>query len=427
MIANAVQQPASPTPPSKDIFLARQPILNRSQMLVAYELLVSHSIPDQVGNIGNSSVVAEVLACISALDLEIVIGDSVGYLGVDSFFLMSDAIQCLPQKKILLEIPESIEATPEVIARLIELRQSGFKFALNSVVANTDNLQKLLPFMDVVKIDVQQVSRENLPSLCRLCKTANTALLAKKVEHIEQFQLCRDLGFDYFQGYYFARPLVIGGKKIAPSELAVMHLIDLINIDADHIELERCIKRDASIGLGLLRIVNTPASGAHQRIGSLNQALMMLGRTHLQRWLQILLYAKAGRGAPHPSPLLLLASTRGKFLELMAQKIRPGNRNIADIGFTVGIMSLMDTLFGVPMEHILTQVAVIDEVSEALLYRKGFYGDMLKVAEYIERLDESRTLLAATLSALQLAADDFYMLELAAFEWVNKISSGEDE
>lgn len=426
MTADSFQQTTSVNSLVKDFFLARQPILNRSQTLVAYELLFRRAACGPAGVVDDLSATAEVIAHASELGLEIVIGDSFGYINVDAAVLLSDFVKFLPHKKVILEVLETVQATPELIERMSELRQAGFRFALDDVIADSDNLQKLLPFIEIIKIDVKQVSKENLPGLSRLFKVANKTLLAEKVEDIDQFQHCLDLGFDYFQGYYFAKPLILSGKKIAPSELTVMHLIDLINIDADHVELERCIKQDASIGLNLLRMVNTPASGAHQRIGSLNQALLMLGRSHLQRWLQILLYAKAGKGAPYPSPLLLMATTRGKLLELMAQKIRPGNRNIADIGFTVGIMSLMDTLFGVPMEKILTQIAVIDEVGDALLHRKGLFGEMLRVAEYIERIDETCPLLLLTLEILQLSIEDLYLLELATFEWVDKIACAEN-
>ncbi|MFD2272253.1 EAL and HDOD domain-containing protein [Undibacterium arcticum] len=148
-------------------------------------------------------------------------------------------------------------------------------------------------------------------------------------------------------------PVVLSGKKLEASELAILQLMALINSDADNHAIELSIKQDVSLGLNLLRLVNTPAAGGHQRIASIKQALLLMGRRQLQRWLQILLYTKSGKGTHMPSPLLLLATTRGRMLELIAQKTRPGNRNIADTAFTVGIMSLMDALFSLPLNDIL--------------------------------------------------------------------------
>ena len=427
MIEGSTQQLVALNSLAKDFFLARQPILNRDQVLVAHELLFRRAAAGPAGVVDNLSATAEVIAHASALGLEIVIGDSLGFINIDAEVLLSDVVTFLPHQKVILEILEFVEATPEVIERMAELVKAGFRFALDDVAEDSENIQKFLPLIEIVKIDIKLVGRDKLASLSSLFKAAGKKILAEKVESVEEFQHCVELGFDYFQGYYFAQPVILTGKKIAPSELAVINLMDLIRRDADHAEIERSIKQDASIALNLLRMVNTPASGAHQRIGSLSQALLMLGRNHLQRWLQILLYARTGKENFFPSPLLVLATTRGKLIELIAQRVEPGNRGVADIGFTVGIMSLMDTLFGLPMEKILEQIAVIDEVSNALLERKGIYGEMLKLAEYVERIDETSPLLLQTLEKLQLAIEDLYSLQLAAFEWVDTISYGESE
>jgi hypothetical protein len=145
---------------------------------------------------------------------------------------------------------------------------------------------------------------------------------------------------------------------------------DLVTSDADNHEIERAIKRDVSLALNLLRLVNTPAVGARQRIDSLSQAVTILGRRQLQRWLQIMLYAEPSKRGHSMTPLLMLATTRGRLLELLAGKLRPSQRESADIAFTVGIMSLMDTLFGISMAEILEQIPVSDDVRNALLTQR---------------------------------------------------------
>jgi EAL and modified HD-GYP domain-containing signal transduction protein len=140
----------------------------------------------------------------------------------------------------------------------------------------------------------------------------------------------------------------------------------------------------------------------------------------LQRWLQILLYAEPGRRGHSMTPLLMLATTRGRMLELLASRLRPSQRNIADIAFTVGIMSLMDTLFGMPMADILEQIPVIDEVGNALLRRTGFFGELLLLAESLERMDETDDV-APTLRDLTLSSNELVELEMAAFEWSDSV------
>ena len=405
-----------PMPYANQFFLARQPILNRSQRLVAYELLYRNAEVHEARVTDGTHATASVIAHASELGMEQVVGDQLAFVNVDTTGLMSDFIHFLPNDKVILEVLESVEPTPEVLKRVQELKQAGYKFALDDVAGENDAVTALRPLMDVIKVDIKQIERSRLPALARNLRTPNQKLLAEKVETVEEFRECMDLGFEYFQGYYFARPVILSGKKIAPSQLSIMHLLDLLNRDADQREVERSVKHDPLISLNLLRLVNTPAVGARFRINSVGHALIVLGRRQLQRWLQILLYVK---GAEFDSPLLQMATTRGKTMELVMGQVRPAEKVAADIGFTVGIMSLMDALFSVRMGEILDCVNVLDEVRDALLHREGDYGDVLRLIELIERAQEGQEL-TGILHKLDLAPSALYALQREAFEWVNE-------
>lgn len=185
-------------------------------------------------------------------------------------------------------------------------------------------------------------------------------------------------------------------------------------------EIEAHIKRDVSLSLNLLRLVNTAAVGMH-RIDSLRQALMVLGRKQLANWLQVMLYAEARENALSVRPLLMLATTRGKLLELIALRHRPGNRGIADAAFTVGIMSLMDTLFGMSMPEIVRQIPVTEEIGDALINRQGYFGDLLALAEVLERR-ESAVVLLPMLDKFQLDCGSLFQLQTEVFEWSNNVT-----
>jgi c-di-GMP phosphodiesterase len=406
----------------KEFFLARQPILNRGQGLIAYELLFRRAEAGAASVVDDLAATAAVIEHATELGMDNVIGGSLGFVNIDASVLMSDFVQFLPREKVVLEILETVKVTDSVIARVVELKQAGYTFALDDVIADSGDVRKLLPLVDIVKIDIAGMPAATLTQLSTQFKSTRKKLLAEKVENIEEYNRCLDLGFDYFQGYYFAKPAVLSGRKLSPSQLALMQLMGLLNSDAENADIERTIKQDASIGLTLLRMANSPALGTGNRITSLGQALMVLGRRQLQRWLQILLYAEPSKSAGTLSPLLVLATTRGKLLELMADKLKPGNRNIADIAFTVGIMSLMDALFASPMEKILEQFPVTDAVSEALLSRSGIYGNMLKLAEYIENLETPGTLLTQALQSMQLSSEDLHEIQLAAYDWSEQVS-----
>ncbi len=412
--------PDIPMPYANRFFLARQPILNRHQRLVAYELLYRNADCDDAHVTNGKAATASVIAHASALGMEHVVGDQLAYVNVDAEGLMSDFIHFLPNDKVILEVLETVDATPEVVARVRELKQAGFRFALDDVVGESDNLDKLQPLMDVIKIDIKQMAPASLAALTRSLRNPRQKLLAEKVETHEEFRQCMDLGFEYFQVYYFARPVILSGKKIAPSQMAIMHLLELLATDADQRDIERSIKLDPVITLNLLRLVNTPAVGARFRINSVGHALMVLGRQQLQRWLQILLYVK---GQQYDSPLLQLATTRGKTMENLLEHLRPGERISADIGFTVGIMSLMDTLFSVAMGEIVDSVNVLDDVRAALLHRTGDYGAALKLIELVENAQEGPEL-TGLLHELALPPSALYESQLAAYDWVHHYAHG---
>ena len=417
MLSDAISEVALP---SDDFFLARQPILSRNQRLVAYELLFRSADAPEANVVDHAAATAAVISHASQLGMQRVVGERLAFVNVDEIVLMSDFVRFLPHDKVILEILETVRATPAVIARVVELRSFGFKFALDDVIAESDDISKLIDLVDVVKIDVQAVPPGDLAALVKIFTMPGKKLLAEKVETVEEYELCMELGFEYFQGYYFARPAILSGKKIAPSELVILNLLQMITSDADDAELEMSVKRDPLISLNLLRLVNTPAAGARRHIDSLGEALVVLGRDQLQRWLQILLYATPGAAVELNSPLLQMATTRGKLMELMTRKLPAPQRAGASASFTVGIMSLMDTLFSMSMRDVLDTVVVAPEVRAALLERAGTLGEMLKIVELLEN-PKRGSQLSKSIKSIGLTVKEVREIELEAFSWVNEM------
>lgn len=409
---------------ARDFFLARQPILDRNQELFAYELLFREAEADSANVTNDLSATASVIAHAAELGMGNVIGSSLGFINVDAAVLLSDFIHFLPKDRVVLEILETVEVDERIIARVAELAAAGYAIALDDVVAESANVQKLLPLADIIKVDISELNQDRVTRLARKFKQAGKRLLAEKVETVEQFQHCLDQAFDYFQGYYFAKPTILAGRKLTPSQIAIMRLMTQLASDAELTAIESSIKHDVSLGMSLLRLVNAPSAGVPEQIHSLGHAMKVLGRQQIQRWLQILLYAEADKGRAAASPLLALATTRGRLLELIADTIHSGDRRMAGIAFTVGILSLMDALFGLPMQEILRHLSVATEVRDALLDRRGIYGDMLRLVECIEKIDTSCPQLAHLLDKLNLSSEQLCALQVAAFEWSDAVSAG---
>jgi EAL and modified HD-GYP domain-containing signal transduction protein len=415
-------QYGAPLSHARDFFLARQPILDRSQGLIAYELLFRSAASGPANVTDDLLATASVMANAFELGMNNVVGNALAFVNIDAAVLMSDFVKFLPSDKVILEILETVQVTPAVIERIRQLALAGFRFALDDVIATSADVMAALPVVTIIKIDIRDMTSADLHRLSARFKSAGKKLLAEKVETLAEFEQCMALGFDYFQGYYFAKPVVLTGKKLSPPQLAIMNLMELIRKDADGNVIEKTIKQDASLGLNLLRLVNTPGAGVLHRIDSLSQAVMVLGRLQLQRWLQILLYAEPRKAVRSVPPLLILATTRGKLLELITSRLHPGNRTMADKAFTVGIMSLMDALFGQPMENILEQISVADEVRQALLGRSGTFGEILQLVEALERIEQNSPSLLPALDRLGLPLEELNVLQLEAFEWSNSIA-----
>jgi EAL and modified HD-GYP domain-containing signal transduction protein len=402
-------------------FLARQPILNREQRLFAYELLYRNANYTPGGAFPDgTSATASVIAHANELGMQQVVGDQLAFVNVDAAGLMSDFIGFLPHDKVILEVLETVDPTDEVIGRIHELKGMGYRFALDDVATDCEVVQKLQPLVDIIKVDIKAIPPEGLAALTDSLRSSQHKLLAEKVETQEEFQQCLDLGYEYFQGYYFAKPAVLTGKKISPSQIAIIKLLELLTGDAEQRDIEQHVKQDPLISVNLLKLVNTPGLGSSVRINSVGHALMVLGRRQLQRWLQILLYA---RGSEFDSPLLQLATSRGKMMELMMERLRPRDRVTAEIGFTVGIMSLMDALFSIQMDELLESINVPEEVRDALLHREGEFGEALTLIELVE-MAQGGSELGERLDKLGMDLQDLYETQLTAYEWVNGVSSG---
>ena len=405
----------------KEFFLARYPILDRNQNLVAYELLFRR-LEMRSGNAAeHGRGIPSIITHTATLGIEAVVGSAAGFLNVDYATLMSNSVRLLPSEKVVFEIPQTIKITAELIHRISEMAEAGYRFALDDVIIFSEYIIPLLPLIEFVKVDTSVMTRTDLLILINRFKEANKLLVAEKVETVEEYRNCVDLGFDYYQGYSFAKPVILSGKKLTSSQAAILQLMALIVRDADNGAIEHRIKKESSLVLSLLNLVNSPAAGVAKKISSISEALGMLSRHQLREWLQIQLYMGPHLAAASASPLLRLAITRGKFLELVTRKLKPANRIMAETAFTVGTMSLLDTLFSQPMATILEQVILGRDVRDALLHRTGFYGDLLKLSEYVEMPGEASQQLILLLLELNLPTEDLYALQLEAFRWSNSL------
>lgn len=405
--------------PTTEIFLGRQPILDRDQRVVAFELLFRSGRTQAAGVTDDMQATASVIQhAFSEMGAQAVLGHHLGFINVNAEMLLSDLVEILPREQVVLELLETVTVTDAVVARCHALKQMGYRIALDDFVFD-DSYRPLLALADIVKIDLMQHTDDALRALVGQLRQWPVKLLAEKIDSHEQADFCRALGFELFQGYYFAKPAVLSVKRANPAQLALLELLDLVLADADTAEIERVFKQNANLTYNLLRLVNSAGGGAVRKIETVSQALMLLGRKQLQRWLQLLVFTLQ-EGTPYPSPLLLMAAARGRMMELLAQR-RGGDAALRDQAFMAGIFSLIENVIGKPLAEILQDLNLGDTMNAALLRREGTLGALLDLVESVEQQDLGHTLTLLD-AAGGLSLSDLTVAEIEAMVWTHQIA-----
>ncbi len=371
-----------------EIFIGRQPILGRNHELFAYELLFrsgrqrnAADIPDDL--LASAAVISHAFA---DLGVEQALGPYKGFINCDASLLLSDLLEALPSDKIVLEVLETVDPTPEIVDRCRVLKDLGYTLALDDFVNFEEKFRPLLDLVEIVKVDLMPLDAASLASTTQALKKFPLQLLAEKVDSSELAEKCHALGYTYFQGYFFAKPTIIAGRKLGHSQLSLMRLLGLVLEDAETTKLETVLKPEPGLTLNLLRLTNSAATGLRTKITSIRHAITVLGRRQLQRWLQLLLYTDPS-GSHTVSPLLQLAASRGRLMELLGGKLHPGRRDFEDLAFMTGIMSLMPTLMSICLADILRGIELPSSVRKALDSHEGELGTLLKLTEALESGD----------------------------------------
>lgn len=408
------------TAATNNIYVGRQPILDRDGELYAYELLFRSGHVDQAEFHSDLSATARVITSVfNELGLDRSLGDSFGFINVSESMLMSEAIELLPADKIVIELLETVPPTPEVIARTRELVRKGFRIALDDVLDLKDEFRPLVEMAAFIKIDLLGVPAEALPDLVERFRPYPAKLLAEKVDSADQAEHCRTLGFHYFQGYYFARPSILSTRSLTASESTLLRLLGLVMTDADTAEMEPLIKHEPALLVNLMRLSNSVGSGSNRRISTAREAITLLGRRQLQRWLQLLLFCSQN-GEQTTGPILEMAATRARTMETLAEEL--DFRSSTDSAFLTGILSLLPALLGVSMDEVLLTLPVDPEIRTALTLGDGELGTLLSLMQQWERGDTAE--FAVLIEYLPpLTVEDFNRIVAEAMCWAASLGS----
>jgi len=410
--------------PLEEIFLARQPILDVDNLLVGYELLFRASHTNQAEVTSNMQATSTVLEnTLSGFGLNSVLGTADGYLNVDEAFLNSELIDLLPPEKIVLELMGTVQPEAVLLERLRELRTKGFRVAIDAGPLSNERVLRMAPRIDVVKVDMSTHNQTALVHALTKMPGNSIIFLAEKVETTDQFQMAKGLGFKLFQGYHFAKPQMLVAKvHRRPEKVQLLKLLNLILVDANISELETELKRHPILSINLLRLVNSAAMGRKIQITSVRHALAMAGRQQLRNWLQLMIYTGRADEDSSRNPLLQMAASRAKLMELIMRRYDNATDEAVEAAFMTGMLSLVDVLVNMPREQVVAELALSPEIKAALLDGEGRLGYLLKVAQLVEEADDAA--LRVLIGELPVnGLDGLFLLEVEAFSWANAISA----
>lgn len=354
--------------------LARQPIFDYNLRVFAYELLFRNSSTDFCANINADAADMATAKVINFAFLEIgmdrVLGDHTGFINLTRNFLLSDDPFPLAKEKVVLEILEDIEPDEEIIAAVKNLVKQGYVIALDDFIFSP-KLEPLVELATIIKVDILAMTDEELADHVHILRKYPVKLLAEKVETNAQFNYCRKLGFDLFQGYFFSKPSIIEDKVIPARQQQLLNLIArLQDPDIEFDEIERLISQDPALLYKLTRLLNSAAVGLNKHIDSVKHALVFLGINAIKTWTTIIAMNEIDA---IPDELMTMALVRGK----MCEKIAPAYGYSENLGFLVGLFSNLDSMLQRPMDELLKGIPLNDEIVLALTNHGGLLGKML--------------------------------------------------
>ena len=409
-----------------DFFLARQPITDAPKLIFGFELLFRENDFNLIEIEDAFDASCRLFVNVfDNFDISSILGDSLGFVNVDNKILFEDFIEIVPYNKIIFEIMETSAVNQELVDRITALKSKGYKFALDNFVFDKDYINSFRPlFKEVsyIKINTQLTEFERMKMQLNTLKKMNVKLIAEKVETYEEFEQCKQIGFDYFQGYYFSKPHAFKTKSVDPSRFAAVKLLNMLNDRADSSSIADIFKTNPKLSYHLLRFINSANFSFKAKIKSIEHAVNLLGINRLKRWTMLIIYTANGRDN-FRSPLLQTAIMRANFMELLSLHRHPNLYSTANSAYMIGMLSLFDVFFGVTKEQMISELSIDDSVKDALLARKGFLGNLLDLAVESEKMGFIKNISKDTLDKLQINLKAVYNAKMRSYIWANEIIS----
>ena len=404
----------------EEAFIGRQAILDQQKKVYAYEILFRSGLknafdPNLDGNIATQSVMVNAMLDFGMNKL---VSDKRAFINFTEQNLLNRAPKLLPSENVVVEILETVQPTPEILEIVQELKEAGYKIALDDFVL-LPGYEPLIEMADIIKVDFRITADPEERKSMREILPKHVRLLAEKIETEEEFQQALEYGYVLFQGYFFCKPAVLHQKRLTSNALSKIRLLREINRqNVDFSAITGVISSDTNLVHKLLTYINSAGIGLTNHVSNLKQATVLLGTSGVLRW--VTLVSLQTFSEDKPPELFTLSLLRAKFCELIAQSLkRPGLT--PDTGFLLGMFSLLDVLLNLPMEDVLKEVALADDINAALLGEDNDLRRLLDLVVAYEKGDWDAVITCS--DRLNLPADQLKPTYDNVLEWYNVLQS----
>ena len=402
-------------------YAARQPIFNLDKKLFAYELLfrdgVENVFPDVDGDQATSKIVEASKFNDGISDFT---ANKPAFINFTLDTLEKGLPEMLDPNEIVVEIIETIKPGKKLLNLCENLHLKGYKLALDDYVHENVWLH-FFPFIEIIKVDFRKSNLEQITEIIEISsKYKHIKLLAEKIETYQEYEQAKELGFTYFQGFFFAKPEMIKTKTLSPSQLSMAELLyETSKTEIDLNSITTVFERDVSLSYKLLRYANSAIFQRRSEISTIKQALVTLGSGELQRFLGLMFAVTAN--SSKPNELIKVAMARAKFCELTANDLKGG----VDISsaFLIGLLSMIDAILDETMENVLEKLPLSQDIKDSLLTKKGVMAALVTLVELIEHANWDKTTLI--MEKLQLDKDTVTEHYNNAVLWADEQSDDE--
>jgi c-di-GMP-related signal transduction protein len=366
------------------VYVARQPIFKRNRKIYGYELLfrggITNAFPDIDGDTATSKLLSNTFF---TMGVERVSAGKKAFINFTQDLLVRKYPLMFPRESVTVEVLENVVPDLEVVEACSEIAEKGYEIALDDFVYE-EALEPLIKLSRIIKVDFLITPMEMIAEYVEKLSPYHVKFLAEKVETHEVFQQALDMGFSYFQGYFFSKPQILQSRDVAPSKINLLQLmVETNKEDMEFEDLEKIITRDVSLSYKLLRYINSAYFRRLREISSIKQAIVLLGQEGIRSFISLIIMAKLA--SEKPVELLRSSIIRARMCELLGK----GSRFPVDASelFTLGLFSQIDAILDQEMEKLMEKLPLSEPIKRALINHDGHLVHFLDLVKSYETGD----------------------------------------